>query len=49
MKCFRIIFPNKTYDVFIPDVTDKSSCVNITDENGDQVPFVEWDDILKFL
>ena len=49
MKCFRIIFPNKTYDVFIPDVTDKSSCVNITDENGDQVPFVEWDNILMFL
>ena len=49
MKCFRISFPSKTYDVFIPDVTDTSSCVNITDENGDQVPFVEWDEILKYL
>ena len=49
MKCFRITFPVKTYDVFIPDTTDGSSCVNITDEQGDQVPFEEWDNILMFL
>lgn len=49
MKCYRITFPEKTYDVFIPDTTDSSSCVNITDENGDQVPFEEWDNILMFL
>ena len=49
MKCFRISFPTKTYDVFIPDTSDLSSCVNITDEQGDVVPFEEWDSILKFL
>ena len=49
MKCFRITFPNNTYDVFIPDTTDSSSCVNITDINGDVVPFDEWDSILIFL
>ena len=49
MRCFRLSFSNNTYDVFIPDVTDLSSCVNITDENGDQVPFDKWDEILEFL
>jgi hypothetical protein len=49
MKCIRITFPEKTYDVFLPDLTDVSGCVNITDENGDQVPFKEWDNILMFL
>ena len=49
MKCFRITYPSKTYEVFIPDVSDTSSCVNITDENGDQVPFEEWDEILKWM
>lgn len=49
MKCYRLTFSQKTYDVFIPDTTDVSSCVNITDENGDQVPFDEWDNILMFL
>jgi len=52
MKCYRLTFPQgngKVYDVFIPDTTDMSSCVNITDEQGDQVPFEEWDNILLFL
>jgi hypothetical protein len=49
MKCFRLTFPQKTYDVFIQDEYDTSSCVNITDEQGDQVPFNEWDNILMFL
>ena len=50
MKCYRLTFPSeKVFDVFIPDTTDSSSCVNITDENGDQVPFEEWDNILMFL
>ena len=49
MKCFRVTFPDNTYDVFIPDVMDTSSCVNITDENGDVVPFEKWDNILNFL
>jgi hypothetical protein len=49
MKCIRITFPEKTYDVFISDLTDISTCVNITDEQGDQVPFSEWDNILMFL
>ena len=39
----------KVYDVFLQDTTDHSSCVNITDENGDQVPFDEWDNVLMFL
>ena len=52
MTCYRLTFPQgegKVYDVFIPDTTDSSSCVNITDEQGDQVPFEEWDNILMFL
>ena len=49
MKCYRLTFPQKTYDVFIQDKYDTSSCVNITDEQGDQVPFNEWDNILMFL
>ena len=50
MKCYRLTFPNeKVFDVFIMDTTDTSSCVNITDEQGDQVPFEEWDNILMFL
>jgi len=35
--------------VFLQDTTDHSSCVNITDDQGDQVPFEEWDNILMFL
>jgi len=52
INCYRLTFPlgqGKVYDVFIPDTTDSSSCVNITDEQGDQVPFEEWDNILMFL
>jgi hypothetical protein len=49
MKCFRVTFPNNTYDVFIPDLMDTSSCVNITDMNGDVVPFEYWDNILNIL
>jgi hypothetical protein len=50
MKCYRLTFPNeKVYDVFLQDTTDLSSCVNITDENGDILPFPEWDNILMFL
>ena len=46
MKCFRISLDNgKQFDVFIPDLTDKSSIVNVTDENGDQVPYELWDSI----
>jgi len=50
MKCYRLTFPNKkVYDVFLQDSTDLSSCVNITDEEGDSVPFSQWDEILVFL
>ena len=50
MKCYRLTFPNeKQFDVFLMDEFDVSSCVNITDDNGDQVPFEEWDNILMFL
>lgn len=50
MKCYRLTFQNdESYDVFIPDPTDMSSCVDITDPHGDRVPFEEWDSILKWL
>ena len=52
MKCYRLTFPQgegKSYDVFLMDKFEKSSCVNITDDNGEQVPFEEWDNILMFL
>ena len=52
MTCYRLTFPQgegKSYDVFLQDTTDHSSCVNITDDQGDQVPFKEWDNILMFL
>jgi hypothetical protein len=49
MKCFRLTLPENVYDIFIPDTTDVSSCVNITDQNGDQVPFQEWDNILLWI
>lgn len=46
MKCFRISLDNgKQFDVFVPDLTDMSSIVNVTDENGDQVPYELWDTI----
>ena len=49
MKCYRVNLPHNVYDIFIPDVTDLSSCVNITDQNGDQVPFEDWDNILLWI
>lgn len=46
MKCFRISLDNgKQFDVFVPDLADMSSIVNVTDENGDQVPYELWDTI----
>ena len=50
IKFYRLTFPNKgVYDVFIQDPTDTSTCLNITDEQGDLVPYPYWDDILVFL
>jgi hypothetical protein len=43
MKCFRVTFYDKTFDIFTPDIYDVSSIVNITDENGDQVPYDQWE------
>jgi hypothetical protein len=50
MKCYRVTFQNgECYDVFIPDSTDVSSCVEITDSHGDRIPFEEWNEVLLFV
>ncbi len=49
MKSYRVEMNNTYYDIFIPDVNDLSSIVNIVDEEGNQVPFNEWDKFTKIL
>jgi hypothetical protein len=49
MKCFRVETDGTYFDIFIPDTTDLSSIVNITDEEGNQVPFDQWEKFTQIL
>jgi hypothetical protein len=49
MRSFRIEMDETYFDIFIPDTTDLSSIVNITDEQGEQVPFDHWEKFTQIL
>jgi hypothetical protein len=49
MRSFRIEMDETYFDIFIPDTTDLSSIVNITDEQGEQVPFDQWEKFTQIL
>ncbi len=46
MKSYRITNDDQSFvDVFLTDIHDMSSIVMITDSNGDNVPFDQWENI----
>jgi hypothetical protein len=49
MKSFRVEKDNTFFDIFITDTTDLSSIVNITDENGERIPYNQWDEFTELL